>query len=149
VRGVNQCPASGVGSTAALDSEAVDAPVPRRYLFINLPHANTVLGRIVRWLEAQEQPQPYADTALPGLLAELDRRLRPYVEDPQEKIAVAAADEAAEVARLVVTEIEVVGYRGDRLGQCVRNLFECLGLAAEGAELSLRCGERPDSLLRP
>jgi len=48
-----------------------------------------------------------------------------------------------------VGEIEAAGYQGDRLGQSVRNLFECLGLAEEGAELSLRCGERPDSLLRP
>ena len=59
------------------------------------------------------------------------------------------ADEVAAVARRLMDEIEQVGYRGDHLGQYVRNLFECLGLAAEGAELSLRCGERPDSLLRP
>jgi len=38
--------------------------------------------------------------------------------------------------------------RGDRLGQLVRNFFECLGLAEEGAQLALRCGERPDSPLR-
>ncbi|MGH9862502.1 MAG: hypothetical protein ACRD35_03685, partial [Candidatus Acidiferrales bacterium] len=98
---------------------------------------------------AQEEPRAYGDTALPELLAELDRLLRPYVGDPPEAVAVAAADEVAAVARQLVNEIEEVGYRGDRLGQCVRNLFECLGLAEEGAELSLRCGERPDSLLRP
>lgn len=121
---------------------------PRRYAFINLPHAQTVLGRIVRWLSAQEEP-PFGDTALPDLLAELDRCLRPYAEDPPEDIAVPAADEAAGVARVLIEEIERVGYRGDRLGQCVRNLFECLGLASEGAEVSLRCGERPDSPLRP
>jgi len=60
-----------------------------------------------------------------------------------------AADAVAVVTRQLVGEIEAAGYQGDRLGQCVRNLFECLGLAEEGAELSLRCGERPDSLLRP
>jgi hypothetical protein len=38
--------------------------------------------------------------------------------------------------------------RSDRLGQHVRNLFECLGLAEEGAQLSLKCGERPDSPMR-
>lgn len=32
--------------------------------------------------------------------------------------------------------------------QNVRNLFECLGLADEGATLALSCGERPDSPLR-
>jgi hypothetical protein len=39
-------------------------------------------------------------------------------------------------------------FRGERLGQYVRNLFECLGLAEEGALHSLPCGERPDSPLR-
>ncbi len=119
------------------------------YHFINLPHAHTVLSRIVRWLSQAQEPCPYEETALPELLAELDRGLRPYPEDPPPEEAVAAATDVAEVARQLVAEIETVGYRGDRLGQCVRNLFECLGLGAEGAELSLRCGERPDSLLRP
>lgn len=126
----------------------MNPPDRQRYLFINLPHANTVLGRIVRCLAVQQEPR-FDDTALPELLAELDRRLRPFTEDPPQEIALPAADGAAEVARLLVQEIEQVGYRGDRLGQCVRNLFECLGLAAEGAELSLKCGERPDSPLRP
>lgn len=125
------------------------APAPQRYAFINLPHALTVVGRLVRSLASQEHPCPYDETALPELLAELDRQLRPYPEDPPEAVAVAVADQVAEVARRLVDEIEQVGYRGDRLGQCVRNLFECLGLGVEGAELSLRCGERPDSPLRP
>jgi hypothetical protein len=38
--------------------------------------------------------------------------------------------------------------RDERLGQAVRNLFECLGLPEEGADLGLQCGESPDSLLR-
>lgn len=129
--------------------DAVTAPTPHRYAFINLPHAHTVVSRLVRSLSAQEHPCPYEDTALPELLAELDRHLRPYQEDPPEAVALEVADQVAVVARQLVEEIEQVGYRGDRLGQCVRNLFECLGLGPEGAELSLRCGERPDSLLRP
>lgn len=127
----------------------MDWPAARRYAFINLPHAHTVLGRIVRWLSEQQEPCPYEETPLPELLAELDRRLRPYPEDPPEPVAIAVADQVAEVARQLVVEIEQAGYRGDRLGQCVRNFFECLGLGTEGAELSLRCGERPDSPLRP
>jgi hypothetical protein len=123
-------------------------PAPARYHFINLPHAHTIVGRIVRAIAVQTEP-PYQDTALPELLAELDVLLRPFYEDPPAEQAVAAADAVAEVARHLVAEIEAVGYRGDRLGQCVRNLFECLGLAEEGAQLSLRCGERPDSPLRP
>ena len=130
----------------------MEQPQHRRYHFINLPHANTILNRIVRWLAAQDAPARFDSpeaSGLPDLLAELDRCLRSYVEDPPEEIAVPAADAAAAVARLLVEEIEKVGYRGDRLGQCIRNLFECLGLPEEGAELSLRCGERPDSPLRP
>jgi len=37
--------------------------------------------------------------------------------------------------------------RSDRLGQHVRNFFECLGLHEEGADLALKCGERSDSPL--
>jgi hypothetical protein len=122
---------------------------PSRYAFINLPHAHSVLGRIVRWLEYQQSPCPYEQTGLPDILAAIDRLLRPHVEDPPAAVAVALADEVAKWARQLVAECEQVGYRGDRLGQCVRNLFECLGLAEEGAEVSLRCGERPDSPLRP
>ncbi len=125
------------------------APLSHRYALINLPHANTILSRIVRLLSGQEEPRAYDETALPELLAELDRLLRPFVEDPPDAVVVAAADQVAAVARQLVNEIEQTGYGGDRLGQCVRNLFECLGLAEEGADLSLRCGERPDSLLRP
>lgn len=124
-------------------------PAPRRYAFINLPHAHTIVGRLVLRLASEQEPVPFAETPLPGLLGELDRLLRPFPEDPPEAVAVPAADAVAAVARSLVAEIEQAGYRGDRLGQCVRNLFECLGLAEEGAELSLRCGERPDSLLRP
>jgi hypothetical protein len=51
-------------------------------------------------------------------------------------------------ARSLVAAIVETTARGDRLGQLVRNLFECLGLPAEGAELALRCGEHPDSPLR-
>ncbi|MFQ5925975.1 MAG: hypothetical protein ACE5MH_00900 [Terriglobia bacterium] len=121
----------------------------RRYAYINLPHAHTVLGRIVRWLEYQQSPCTYHETRLPDILTAIDRLLRPYPEDPPVPLALQVADQVAQWARYLVDECERVGYQGDRLGQCVRNLFECLGLGPEGAELSLRCGERPDSPLRP
>jgi hypothetical protein len=60
----------------------------------------------------------------------------------------AAADEVAQRARALVAAILEGPARSDRLGQLVRNLFECLGLADEGATLALQCGERPDSPLR-
>lgn len=124
-------------------------PQRHRYAFINLPHAQTILNRLVRWFETQTEPCPSEETGVPERLAQIDRLLRPYVEDPAEAEAVRVADAVASEARSLVVEIERVGYRGDRLGQCIRNLFECLGLAEEGAELSLVCGERPDSPLRP
>lgn len=124
-------------------------PPQYRYLFINLPHAHTILGRIVRALSVQRGPVAFEDSALPDLLAELDRLLRPFVEDPPAPVGLRVADEVAKVARQLVAEIERVENRGDRLGQCIRNLFECLGLEEEGAEHSLVCGERPDSPLRP
>jgi hypothetical protein len=127
----------------------VNLPATPRPSFINLPHAHTVVSRLVRWFEGMAEPAALENTQVPGLLAELDRCLRPFTEDPPEAEAVAAAVKTAQVARQLVDEIERTDYRGDRLGQCVRNLFECLGLAEEGAELSLRCGERPDSPLRP
>lgn len=125
------------------------APRPSRYAFINLPHAHTIVSRLVRWFSVQEGVRPFDETCLPDLLADLDRLLRPYPDDPPEAVAVRLADQVAGVARELVLEIEAAGFRGDRLGQCVRNLFECLGLGPEGAELALRCGERPDSPLRP
>lgn len=130
-------------------AQAPMTPQSRRYVFINLPHAQTIVSRIVRWLEAQNEPCRYEETEAQERLAEIDRLLRPYVDDPPEHEATRVADAVADQARLLVMEIERVGYSGDRLGQCVRNLFECLGLAEEGATLSLRCGERPDSPLRP
>ncbi len=49
----------------------------------------------------------------------------------------------------LVDELEARGWKDDRLGQTVRNLFECLERGAEGAALSLRAGEDPRSPLRP
>ena len=121
-------------------------PDPRS---INLPHALTIVGRLVYHLRYQTQPTPFEQTQVRELLAVLDELVRPYPTDPPAEIAVRVANKAAEPARRLVGECVRGGYRGDRLGQCVRNLFECLGLAEEGAALSLKCGERPDSLLRP
>jgi hypothetical protein len=115
---------------------------------INLPHAHTIVGRLVRWVQGQTTP-PYQETRLPEILADLDRLLRPYEEDPPQNVARQVAEAARALGHALVRELEGVGYQGDRLGQCVRNLFECLGQPAEGAALSLRCGERPDSPLRP
>jgi hypothetical protein len=53
------------------------------------------------------------------------------------------------MARELVALLEPTRLKGDRLGQLIRNLFECLELGKEGAEISLRAGENPNSLQRP
>jgi len=58
-------------------------------------------------------------------------------------------DEAADLGRALVDAIESAGIVNDRLGQYVRNFFECLELGEEGARISLRAGENPNSLQRP
>jgi len=122
-----------------------------RYVNVNLPHARTIVGRLWRSLEAQDaftETGDGAGTTLGLAMEALDEQVRPFEEDPPMEEALAAADAVAERARDAVAAIVASPARGDRLGQSVRNLFECLGLAGEGATLSLKCGERPDSPLR-
>lgn len=123
----------------------------RRYVNINLPHARTVLRRIGRSLEALGAFSETGDggaMALHAAFEGLEQHLQEYEEDPPIEVALRAADAAAERGRALVVAILETPCRGDRLGQHVRNFFECLGLAEEGAALSLKCGERPDSPLR-
>jgi hypothetical protein len=115
----------------------------QRYVQINLPHARTVILRIGRTLDFQGALNPETAGGATGVrpaLEALENEAAPYDDDPGLEIALAAADTLAGRARALV--------RSDRLGQHVRNLFECLGLPEEGADLSLRCGERPDSPMR-
>lgn len=123
----------------------------RRYVRINLPHARTITDRIVRTLEALGAFGHDANGGARPLhtaLADLTRTLRLFDDDPVAEEALRAADEAAAKGRALVDVISGGRCQSDRLGQHVRNLFECLGLPEEGADLSLRCGERPDSPLR-
>jgi hypothetical protein len=123
----------------------------RRRAQINLPHARTVLARIARELSTLGALRPGENgdaTELSASLAKLEEALAPFDEDPPFEHALAAADAVAARARVLVAKIRATRCRGDRLGQNVRNLFECCGLAEEGARLSLDCGESPDSPLR-
>ncbi len=123
----------------------------KRYVRINLPHARTIVQRIGRSLEAlgafHEEGNGGA-AVLHQALGALEQFLREFDEDPPAEEAIRAADDAAERGRALVAAILATPCRGDRLGQHVRNLFECLGLPEEGAALSLECGERPDSPMR-
>ena len=115
---------------------------------INLPHAQTIVGRLIYYLAQRPEPEP-GKVDVRDLLDELEKELSPYDVDPPMPEALAAAIALGEKARAVADQIVLAGYRGDRLGQCVRNLFECLGYLEEGAQRSLECGERSDSPLRP
>jgi hypothetical protein len=123
----------------------------QRYVRINLPHARTVVARVGRTLEALRAFGPETNggaVALHATLDAMEQAVRDFEEDPPAEQAIAAADTAAERARALVAAIQAAGARSDRLGQHVRNLFECLGLPEEGAAHALACGERPDSPLR-
>jgi hypothetical protein len=120
-----------------------------RYVRINLPHARSIVQRIGRSLVALGAfPEEGSPGELHDSLTDLEASVREFDEDPAAPVALPTADIAAAHARRLVAALLETEIRGDRLGQNVRNLFECLGLAEEGATLSLQCGERPDSPLR-
>lgn len=120
-----------------------------RAAWINLPHARTIAERIERQLEILRVIEGEEGRRLNRLIIELRNRLDPWREDPAFETAAAAADPLVELSRELVSAIvEDERARSDRLGQCIRNLFECLGLPQEGRRLSLACGESPDSPMR-
>lgn len=111
---------------------------------LNLPHAATVTSRIVRLLEGQRELQQLAEELLEPLL------VYQVTQDYSTSIATyQTRDRAAERGRKLVEGIAGAGLGRDRLGQCIRNLFECLEMGEEGARLGLLAGENPDSMQRP
>ncbi len=115
---------------------------------LNLPHAGTVADRITKHLAGNESVRRRTREAASSLAARL-LIYRLTEENPAPEEAEAVRQEALEMARQVVELIEANGVGTDRLGQCVRNLFECLAEGAEGADRGLQAGENPDSLQRP
>lgn len=115
---------------------------------LNLPHAGRIARRILPLLPAETATEtPLRKTAL-----SLEALLAPYLElddNPGGTIALRVRDQAALLGRRLVDQIEREQAGHDRLGQCVRNLFECLELGQEGAAISLRAGENPKSFQRP
>ena len=119
---------------------------------LDLPHAGRVAGRILELLERHCEEHGIDAPDVFDAAERLDSMLFKYVEEdenPGESEGKAAREQAADLGRRLVTALETANIRGDRLGQYVRNLFECLELGEEGVEISLRAGENPESLQRP
>ncbi len=114
---------------------------------LNVPHAATLATRIQFHLGKKDDLAPARELA--GQLARLIAPYRESGENPGPGEADRVVTEAARLARAIVDEIERAKSGHDRLGQAVRNLFECLELGEEGAAISLRAGENPKSALRP
>lgn len=117
---------------------------------LDLPHAGRIADRILILVEKHaeelgiEAPDVIESAEqLWGLL------FRYSGEDDNPANAMQIRDDAAAIARQLVDHMVGVNLVSDRLGQLVRNLFECLELGEEGAEISLRAGENPNSLQRP
>lgn len=126
--------------------------MPHFEIPLNLPHAATIAGRIGYHVARAAQPPAENCRTLFELVGALSELLNPFGvsgENPPEPEASRVRDEAARLGRAIVDEIEDLSLGGDRLGQSIRNLFECLELGEEGAWISLRAGENPDSLQRP
>ena len=119
---------------------------------LDLPHAGRLAGRIVELLEKHCEELGIDAPEVFDHAERLDSMLFRFVEEdenPGEAEAAQIIARAAAAARELVHSLEASNVRSDRLGQYVRNLFECLSLGEEGAEISLRAGENPGSLQRP
>ena len=121
--------------------------MPAYNIPLNLPHAATVAHRILHHMKGRGAPREALERA--GGLIVLLEPWRDLEDNGPAEAAEQARQSAAALGRLVVDDIEKSGVGYDRLGQAVRNLFECLALGEEGAQLSLRAGENPGSLMRP
>jgi len=114
---------------------------------LNLPHAGTIASRILYHLRnVCADPDPLSRATRLVVLLE---PWRDQIDNGPAEGAEKVRQEAASLGRAIVDDIEKGKFGGDRLGQALRNLFECLAMGAEGAALSLRAGENPNSTLRP
>jgi hypothetical protein len=119
---------------------------------LDLPHAGRLADRILSLLERQLDETGVTAPALLDAADRLSNILFRYSADddnPGAEEAARVREEAAAAGRELVDAAEAAGVRGDRFGQYVRNLFECLEMGEEGAAIALRAGENPDSLQRP
>lgn len=119
---------------------------------LDIPHAGRIADRLL--LIVQRHAEEKAVEAAEAIdaaerLWSLLFRYSGEDDNPPESDSVKLRDEAAAIARELVDAVVAAGLTSDRLGQLVRNLFECLELGEEGSEISLIAGENPNSLQRP
>jgi len=127
-------------------------PMPHFNIPLNLQHAATISRRLTYHLERLEKLNGVKlENALKH--AELiNEKLFPFhisEQIPDAPELRKLIDELISLARAMVDDVERANAGDDRFGQAVRNFFECLALGEEGARISLRAGENPDSALRP
>jgi len=117
---------------------------------LDLPHAGRLADRILALLEKHTEE---LGLDVPEVMDTADKLssylFRNAAGDDNPPNAIEVRDQAAQLGRQLVDAMQAAQVTGDRLGQLVRNLFECLELGKEGAEISLRAGENPNSLQRP
>lgn len=117
---------------------------------LNLHHAATLSNRIVSRLsqvvpvEEDSESLEQAHFLMSEMLPYFDHDYEPSVAE-----TMVMREHMLDLARHLVQLIEFEGHKSDRLGQSVRNLFECLAADHEGAMMGLRAGENPNSLQRP
>ena len=117
---------------------------------LDIPHAGRIADRILILTEKHAEELGIEAPDVIEVAGQLWQLLFKYTgEDENPPNAMQIRDEAATVARQLVDNMVAVNLLSDRLGQLIRNLFECLELGQEGAEISLRAGENPKSLQRP
>lgn len=119
---------------------------------LDIPHAGRLADRLLTLIERYTTELEIDAPELLDKAEELSNLLFRYAaqdDNPAQEEAMQVRDDAAAIARDLVEMMVAAKVTSDRLGQLVRNLFECLELGAEGAEISLRAGENPNSLQRP
>ena len=117
---------------------------------LDLPHAGRIADRILILVEKHAEELGIDAPDVIASAEQLWSLLFKYTgEDDNPPDAMRIRDEAAAQTRQLVEHMVEANLVSDRLGQLVRNLFECLELGEEGAEISLRAGENPNSLQRP
>ncbi len=105
---------------------------------LDLGHAGRIADRIVSLAERHSEELGVEAPGLMEVAEQLSNLLFRYTtddENPIEEEAYRVRDEAATLGRVIVEEIVAAQLTSDRLGQLVRNLFECLELGEEGAEI--------------